>query len=135
MTPAAQDDARSCGGVPVPPDDFTIAPCPGRPNCVEGRLDVGALGADAAWSALKAALLAEPRSRIEQERGHALVATFRSRLFNFVDEARFALEPGGTIHYRSAACSGYYDFGVNRRRVARIAARLADAVAGQDRPR
>lgn len=56
----------------------------------------------------------------------------RSALFGFVDDLELFLdEAGGTIHVRSAARAGYWDLGVNRRRVEAIRARLP---AGMQRP-
>lgn len=46
---------------------------------------------------------------------------FRSALFRFVDDLEFVLDdPARVIHFRSASRTGYYDFGVNRRRMKEI---------------
>ena len=48
-------------------------------------------------------------------------AEFRSLIFRFVDDVLFYLPPDkNIIHVRSASRQGYYDFGVNRRRVERL---------------
>jgi uncharacterized protein (DUF1499 family) len=48
---------------------------------------------------------------------------FRSALFRFVDDVEFYFdEKEKLIHFRSASRSGYYDFGVNRRRMGKIRA-------------
>ena len=50
-----------------------------------------------------------------------LHAEFQSVLFKFVDDVEFVYEDAsGMIHIRSASRVGYWDFGVNRRRVERI---------------
>jgi len=47
-------------------------------------------------------------------------AEFRSRL-GFVDDVEFRIdEAAGVIHVRSASRTGYWDLGVNRRRVEAI---------------
>ena len=50
-------------------------------------------------------------------------AEFRSLVFQFVDDVEFYFPPEKSIiHVKSASRSGYYDFGVNRRRVERVRA-------------
>jgi uncharacterized protein (DUF1499 family) len=47
-------------------------------------------------------------------------------LFGFVDDMEFRMdEAAGRIDVRSASRTGYYDFGVNRRRVEEIRARIS----------
>ncbi len=115
------DGYRSCAGWTVSAATTAVPPCPERPNCVAGSL---ATAAGPTLAEVAAAALAEPRSRIELRGERVLVVTFRSRLFEFIDEAVFVRHDDGTIEYRCGACSGYYDFGVNSRRMARITARL-----------
>lgn len=66
-------------------------------------------------------LAALPRVRIaEVEPGH-VHALFVSPLLRFKDDADFFLPPGeAVIHFRSSSRIGYYDFGVNRRRIERV---------------
>ncbi|MCB1889391.1 MAG: DUF1499 domain-containing protein [Rhodocyclaceae bacterium] len=118
---AMADAYTSCSGWRIDDTATALPPCPDRPNCAAGRWPTRL--ADPRQS-LRAALLAEPRSRLEFDGARVIVASFRSRLFGFVDEAVFLLAPDGEIAYRSAACSGYYDFRVNRRRMDRIRARF-----------
>ncbi len=69
-----------------------------------------------------------PRTRIVEERDDYLHAEARSALFRFVDDLEFYLPAGQQqIEVRSAARSGWYDFGVNRRRIERIRQTLAAA--------
>jgi uncharacterized protein (DUF1499 family) len=50
-----------------------------------------------------------------------LHAEFTSVFFRFVDDVEFYFEEvTKTIHMRSAARSGYYDFGINRKRLETI---------------
>ena len=105
-----------------------LPPCGDRPNCVStehpdpARRLLAPPGLD--LPRLRAAILAEPRSTIIGEGDQWLRVHFRSRLFGFIDEAHFILRPDGTLAARSGACSGYSDFGVNRRRLERIFERL-----------
>lgn len=103
-----------------------LAPCPGRPNCVcseDPRPDfaVAPLAVEGhpevAWERLKR-LLEAAGGRIEAQAPGYLHATFRSRIFRFVDDVEFRLDRArGAIHVRSASRLGYSDLGVNRRRV------------------
>jgi uncharacterized protein (DUF1499 family) len=67
-----------------------------------------------------------PGARITQDEPDYIHTEFSSRFFKFVDDVEFVLD-GGTrrIDYRSASRIGYYDFGVNRRRLETIRNRLA----------
>jgi len=108
-----------------------LRPCPSNPNCVSTqsgdprrRMEPIPFSGprESAQSRLRKVLLAMPRSEITHEEPGYLAASFRSRIFGFVDEAEFVFdESTGIIHFRSAACTGYYDFGVNRSRMERIA--------------
>lgn len=62
-----------------------------------------------------------PRTTVVTESGDYLHAEIRSAVFGFVDDLEMQLRDGdGVIAVRSAARLGYYDFGVNRRRIARL---------------
>ena len=46
---------------------------------------------------------------------------FRSAVFGFVDDVEFVVDDAArVIHFRSASRTGWYDFGVNRRRMTQI---------------
>lgn len=106
-----------------------LAPCPKRPNCVcsedQGQpfwiqplLFKGE--PEASWAKLRQAVLGMG-GRIEGEDGFYLWATFRSKLFRFVDDVQFRMDLSNQIiHVRSASRTGYSDFGVNRKRVEAI---------------
>jgi uncharacterized protein (DUF1499 family) len=58
---------------------------------------------------------------VVMEREDYIHATFTTRLFRFVDDAEFLFDARARlIHFRCASRTGYYDFGVNRRRMERI---------------
>lgn len=69
-----------------------------------------------------------PRCSIVAEGADFLRAEVRSRLFGFVDDLELRLDAvRGVVEVRSAARSGKWDFGVNRRRVEGLWARLVVA--------
>ena len=107
-----------------------LAPCPDSPNCVSSQSDNkrGYIKPFSfhdtplqAMQRLGNALRGEKRITLISEEGGYLHAEARSLIFRFVDDLEFVLAPAeGLIHVRSAARSGYSDFGVNRRRLERI---------------
>lgn len=56
-------------------------------------------------------------------------AEFRSWLFRFADDVELSFDDSTRlVHFRSASRAGYYDFGVNRRRMKEISERYLLAV-------
>ena len=123
------------GGRPPPSLGVTegrLAPCPGSPNCVsseatnEQRVEPLRYDGDAARARarLLGVLNGMERARIVQSTDDYVHVEFRSAVFGFVDDVEFYFSPPGTIQVRSAARTGYYDFGVNRERVETLRARV-----------
>jgi len=112
-----------------------LTPCPDSPNCVSSqsaderhRIEPFnyELPPPDAMAKLKEVISSMERARIVKEQDYYLHAEFRSALFGFVDDVEFYLEPENSIiHVRSASRSGYYDFGVNRRRAEAIRSKLS----------
>jgi uncharacterized protein (DUF1499 family) len=116
-----------------------LAPCPDTPNCVSTEAtresqrvptvpftDTPA----AALARARTALLAEPRTTLTVERDGQLHAECRSFLFRFVDDVDLVVDPVAQVYrFRSASRLGRSDLGVNRRRIARLSARLAPTTA------
>ena len=108
-----------------------LEPCPESPNCV---ISVGEDASHfiepfsyfgdrgAARKRLLSILVALPRTRIRiSDDGNYIQAECRSFLFRFVDDLEFVMDTEKPlIHVRSAARTGYSDFGVNRKRVEQI---------------
>ncbi len=58
------------------------------------------------------------RSRILESDSGYLKVEFKSKFFKFKDYAEFAMDiENNLIHCRSYSKVGYYDFGVNRKRI------------------
>ena len=104
--------------------------CPDSPNCVSSLARDARHFVDPftfqdkpaeAMHRLRRALLTEKRVTIVEDQPAFLHAEVRSLLFRFVDDVEFSLSTDqGLIQVRSAARTGYSDFGVNRRRIERI---------------
>ncbi|MGE5238185.1 MAG: DUF1499 domain-containing protein [Chloroflexota bacterium] len=114
-----------------------LAPCPASPNCVSSlaeekrqRVDPLPVRRSTAESlaVLRGVIAAMPRATVVAANEHTLHAEFRS-LLGFIDDVTCMIdEDGGVIHIRSASRTGYWDVGVNRRRVEGIRVRYLDAV-------
>ena len=62
-----------------------------------------------------------PRVTVVEDTGNYLKVEVRSALFSFVDDVEFEFDDAAkVIHFRSASRLGYYDLGVNRRRMETI---------------
>lgn len=104
-----------------------LSPCPDSPNCVSSdaadashrveALEI-IIPADAAWRLAREAVNSLPRTKISQAVDNYLHAECTSAVFRFVDDLELELRTGeGVIAIRSASRKGYWDLGVNRRRV------------------
>lgn len=120
----------TCHGVTIDDPSRQLMPCGDKPNCVSTEhADTGRrmqAPAGIRLSSLREAIAAEPRSEIVAEGERWLIARFSSRLFGFIDEAHFIERPDGSLAMRSGACSGYWDMGVNQRRLERLIARARE---------
>jgi len=112
-----------------PGAESRLTPCPNSPNCVSSLADdasqrIAPLRYDddiaRAHARLLGVLNGMARVSIAHREPDFIRAEFRSALFGFVDVASFHFAAPGVIEIRSAARSGYYDFGVNRQRLETI---------------
>jgi uncharacterized protein (DUF1499 family) len=112
------------------------AACPDRPNCVSSQAHDGKHAIEpfrlkgnptAGWSAITGIIGSFPRTTIVKATESYLHAECKSRLFGFIDDLELYLDPvTGVIAIRSASRVGYYDFGVNRRRLSDLREMLMD---------
>lgn len=104
-----------------------LRPCPGSPNCVSsvGSDGLGPIPFDGpvatARERLAEIVRTLPRTTVVEQSDDYLRAEIRSGLFGFVDDLELAFDQAaGVVHFRSKSRTGYWDLGVNRRRVERI---------------
>ena len=106
-----------------------LKPCPNKPNCVSSMASdehaiapfqlksSGSFNSQQLVETLKQ--LDNNISIIHDE--HRVHAEITSRVFGFVDDLDLTVDTDQQIiHVRSASRTGYYDFGVNRRRVEKL---------------
>jgi uncharacterized protein (DUF1499 family) len=119
-----------CSGHRPGPAPGTLEACPESPNCVSSlstrpQHAVAPLAftgsADQVRRKLLGVIRAMPRTRILRDDGRYLHVEFTSAVFRFVDDVEFLIdEHQRIIHVRSASRVGYWDLGVNRRRIENI---------------
>lgn len=108
--------------------------CPASPNCVsslakdsEHRIEPFHLRTDpeTSWDEIKSTVASLPRTTIVSASLDSIQAECRSMIFRFVDDLTLHLSPAENIvHIRSASRTGYFDFGVNFRRVENLREQL-----------
>jgi len=109
--------------------------CPDTPNCVSSlaknpklRVEPFKLKKDpkTSWDIVHKMVASLPRTTVvSADNSDNIHAECKSMFFRFVDDLTLHLTPSnGIIHIRSAARTGYSDFGVNRRRVESLRKKL-----------
>jgi len=107
-----------------------LKPCPQSPNCVSTQASDPqhrippinyTISAEQAFSKIKRIISSLPRTQIITEKEFYLHVTFTTRLFRFVDDVEFLVDPQKkVIELRSASRVGHSDLGANRRRMEMI---------------
>ena len=118
----------SCATAGPPDSSGRLRACPASPNCVnseEGSAEpLSGIGEDG-WAQLREVIVSLGGS-VEREEDGYLHATFRSRFFGFVDDLECRRD-GDVVQIRSASRTGWWDLGVNRRRVESIRRALGES--------
>lgn len=141
-----RDDDQARGIPPAAPADATrvalapLAPCPGTPNCISSLapaddqvhhlppLPYRGSRADTERR-LRGALATVPRLTRRAAPADQWRFEARSLVFRFVDDVEFLFDDAAqVVHFRSASRVGRGDWGVNRRRMRRIATAYARTI-------
>jgi uncharacterized protein (DUF1499 family) len=114
-----------------------LKPCPRSPNCVSTRSADPAHRIDPisfagplaeARERLLGVLRGMPGATVVRAEERYLAVEFRTAVLRFVDDVELVLDPGeGLIHFRSASRKGYWDLGVNRRRMELVRRKYEEA--------
>jgi uncharacterized protein (DUF1499 family) len=76
--------------------------------------------------AIRKVLAEAPGARVVEADGNYVHAEFTTRVFRFVDDVEFLIDPGAKrVDFRSASRVGHSDLGTNRRRMTRLCRELA----------
>ncbi len=107
--------------------ELSLSPCPESPNCVSSQSQdpdqyVKPFPYSGTIENSKARLLALfksfPRTHVTSNTENYLHIEMTSFLFRFIDDVEFLFdEEQKLIHVRSASRTGYWDLGVNRKRI------------------
>ncbi len=122
---------------------MTLLDCPASPNCVSSQAEDPARrvepltyppGQDQlALKTLLQVLRDLPRTEVTEQSGSLVKAVVQSALLRFKDDLEFRFDhETAVIHVRSASRTGYWDMGMNRRRVDRIRADFSALLANGD---
>jgi len=113
-----------------------LAPCPGTPNCVSSQEKISQNRIQPITFEVSLELAKEKLYRvINSMRGTRIITQddvywhveFTTLLFRFIDDVEFYFDRSQSlIHVRSASRQGYWDLGVNRRRVETIRSRFEE---------
>jgi len=103
-----------------------LKPCPGTPNCICSENNpayawlLNNNDPELAWSVLQKIITAHGGHIVEYTDTY-LRAEFYSKWLRFIDDLEARLDQQQhIIHLRSASRTGYYDFGINRKRIKAI---------------
>jgi len=104
--------------------------CPSSPNCISSEnnaiapIAIGNNQSEHLWRLLQQAI-SQQGGQLVEVRPDYLAATFKTSVFGFVDDVTARMDlTRNVIHLRSASRVGYYDFGVNRKRLLKLKLRL-----------
>ena len=115
-----------------------LAPCPDSPNCVSTQSEEKGHAMkplpylqtrEASREKILSILKGMKRTEIVKLTESYIHAECRTALWRFIDDVEFFLdETARVVHFRSASRVGYYDFGLNRRRMKRISEKYLEAL-------
>ena len=109
--------------------------CPNTPNCVSSESKdkkhyVEPIAFTGSAEEIKKELIKvieKFQGKVIENKTNYLEAAFYSKFFGFEDIADFEIDPNKKIiNIRSAAQTGWYDFGVNRKRMEKIRSELKE---------
>jgi uncharacterized protein (DUF1499 family) len=115
-----------------------LAPCPNSPNCVSTQSEAKRHAMEplpylqtreASKERILSILKGMRRMEIVTLTESTIHVEFRTALWKFVDDVEFLFDDRTrAVHFRSASRVGYYDFGLNRRRMKEISEKYLEAV-------
>ena len=138
MTIFIISSASGSGAEPLGTIEDKLAPCPDSPNCVSTHSKSKRHAMEplpylktreASRERILSILKGMRRMEIVKLTKSTIHVEFRTALWGFVDDVVFFLDDiGRVVHFRSASRTGYYDFGLNRRRMKEISGKYLEAL-------
>lgn len=114
----------------------SLSKCPNTPNCVSSEVgadlehailafNIPSLQSETILNTAKEAIIANG-GEIKNQTDTYLYATFKTKLFQFVDDFEIRLDKElNVLHFRSASRVGKSDFGANKKRVKAVIDQLS----------
>ena len=133
---------KESGGNMISSQKNMLAPCPQSPNCVSSfaenkRHYIEPIRYNGEDSQVRDEILnlihSVPGTRLIKSGDRYIHAEFMSSIFKFIDDVEFYFDTAEKlVHVKSASRTGYYDWGVNRRRIENIRTKLTQKeITGQ----
>ncbi len=113
--------------------EFKFSPCDPKPNCqssfeVKGGpryfFPIEYSGPKEKAKEKIIRILSELTGKVTEDNGDYIKAEFTSAIFKFIDDVEIYFGEPGLIHLKSKSRTGYFDFGVNKRRLGDITFRF-----------
>jgi uncharacterized protein (DUF1499 family) len=131
--------STACAGVEnIGMTEGKLAPCPDSPNCVSTQSEEKGHAMkplpylqtrEASREKILSILKDMKRTEIVKLTDFYIHVECRTALLHFTDDVAFFLDDTTrVVHFRSASRVGYYDFGLNRRRMKRISEKYLEAL-------
>lgn len=131
--------STACAGVEnIGMTEGKLAPCPDSPNCVSTQSEEKGHAMkplpylqtrEASREKILSILKDMKRTEIVKLTDSYIHVECRTALLHFTDDVAFFLDDTTrVVHFRSASRVGYYDFGLNRRRMKRISEKYLEAL-------
>jgi len=131
--------STACAGVEnIGMMEGKLAPCPDSPNCVSTQSEEKGHAMkplpflqtrEASREKILSILKDMKRTEIVKLTESYIHVECRTALLHFTDDVAFFLDDTTrVVHFRSASRVGYYDFGLNRRRMKRISEKYLEAL-------
>lgn len=114
--------------------DAKLPECPDSPNCIRVAVEVPGDSAHVTKSVNDALLQLNAFSIDQDTSSNQIEAVFRIPVFGWKDDVIAIVERGDSpehsvLYLRSASRVGYYDLGVNKRRVKKIVRKLNSIIS------
>lgn len=113
--------------------DAILPPCPDSPNCVRLAVEVPSDSITTLQTVKIALQELDAYSVSHDSSSNRIDAVFRIPVFGWKDDVIAIVEQGelenrSVLYLRSASRIGYYDLGVNKRRVRKIARKIKNII-------
>lgn len=138
MTMFIMGSVTGAGGEGLGATENQLAPCPDSPNCVSTQSESKRHAMaplpylqtrEASRERILSILKGMRRTEIVKQTESYIHVEFRTAIWGFADDVEFLFDDAARfVHFRSASRTGYYDFGLNRRRMKEISEKYLEAV-------